>query len=139
MNVSVIQGGRDNKTTADRTFKTNYFTYKVFDPASYNNNCGIKVLSSILGIELDSTKCRKELNIKSGVMLTEDNLIQLYKSKGGKKLSVISDDFDGTIDGDTIYFHNEHYYHVKEAIRHELKNKKTHRGDCIGILKHVNH
>ena len=82
MVVSSIVGGRDNTRSMDRTFKTNYFTFNVFDPASYNNNCGIKVLSSILGVELDSTKCRKELNIKSGLMLTEGNLIKLYKNYG---------------------------------------------------------
>ena len=57
-------------------------------------------------------------------MLTEDNLIQLYKNYGGKNLTIISDDFDGDIDGDTIYFHNEHYYHVKEAERHKLKKQE---------------
>jgi hypothetical protein len=129
--ASSVGGGRDNSRSMDREFKTDYFTFKVYDPKSKNNNCGIKVIESILKTELDTIECRKSLNINSGIMLTTDNLIQLYKNKGGKKLKIISDDFDGNIESDEecVYYHNEHYYHIKEAIRHKLKEKKTKRGN----------
>lgn len=129
--VSPIEGGRDNSRSMDREFKTIFFTFKVFDPKSKNNNCGIKVIESILNIQLDTIKCRMELKIEPGVMLTEENLMELYTLKGGEKLTIISDDFDGDIDGDAIYFHNEHYYHVKDAVRHDLSNKRTNRGDLV--------
>ncbi len=58
MEVTPIVGGRDNTRSKEREFKTYYFTFKVFDPKSQNNNCGIKVIEALLGIKLDSTKCR---------------------------------------------------------------------------------
>ena len=89
MEVSGIVGGRDNSRSMEREFKTYYFTFKVFDPKSKNNNCGIKVIESILGIELDSTICRKELNLKNNVLLSYEDLLKLYKNKGGTKLTII--------------------------------------------------
>jgi hypothetical protein len=125
-------GARDNTRAMEREFKTPYYTFKVFDPKSANNNCGIKVVESILGTKLDTIECRKFLDIAPGVFLTPKNLHSLYERfEAGPELTIIGDDFDGDFEGNAILLHNEHYYHVKEAVRVINKDKKTKRGNLF--------
>ena len=129
--IGPASGGRDNSRSLDRVFKTLHYKLDVFDPKSKNNNCGIKVVESILDMQLDAIECRKLLDIEPGVMLSIDNLITLYKHHGGAALTIVDDEFDEDIEGDAILFHNEHYYQIKKAERIIHKGKSTKRGNLF--------
>jgi hypothetical protein len=137
MTIKFKKGGRDHKRRSTPKLKLANYIFNCIDPASYNNNCGIKCLQELFGNELNSGIIRAELDVMPKILLTCDRLQDIYlrhNPNPDKHLEIIYDEqFDAEMDfesTDYIYLHQDHYVLVKSAEKRNFKDKKTKRGFC---------
>lgn len=139
--IKPVKGGRAwGENTRDTTRKITFKNYeaKAFDPATTqrgDNNCGIRCVSKLLNIKVDTKAARKGLNVLPKTLLTAEQVSEVYKQHGGSKsLTFIDPEYDGKFDlesTDYILLKDQHYTIIVEVEfqDHQEKGKKKQKGN----------
>ena len=127
--IKFISGGCNKHATGDKEIKTSFYTFKLHNPQTMNNNCFFKCVEYILGEKINITTLRKEFNIPTNEEITLDNA---YKILTHLKMNVlIIDEFcNEELDEEQKYIllKKNHYNAIESWTSNLRKDSKTKRG-----------
>ena len=101
--------------TTFKTIESGKWKINTFNPFSRRNDCGIKCVEHILGLNLKSSSVRKEFNLAPNAKLTPTQVSPIYNTynKSNKMLSIIDNMFENNYCPNVsnyILYEKEHYY-----------------------------
>lgn len=143
VDIEFIKGGKfwgENKKDVERKINFNDWECIAFDPATSHtgdNNCGIRVISRMLNLKLNSNEIRKQLNLQTKALLSTNDLVNLYTlCKGKKTLKIIDENYEDEFDLETtdyILYKDYHYTYIIKATKqiHKDTGKKKQKGTLV--------
>jgi hypothetical protein len=135
LEILPIRAGCNTREAKSGGMLGDYYKFQYYNPTSQYNNCGLACLEYLLQVKFNYKQIRKQYNIKSGDMITPQQLRDIYVDNGGVDyLSFIDDNFCGSFNKDYKYIHirDEHYRVINGG---EPKAKVPYKVDKNGKKK----
>lgn len=120
--------------TTFKTIESGKWIINLFNPISQRNDCGIKCVEHILGLNLKSSVVRKQFKLLPNTKLSPEQVLQIYNTYNDSKkyLSIIDTMFENNYCPNVnnyILYEKGHYYVVQSMESKPHKDIQTKRGD----------
>lgn len=127
-NIKFIGGGCNKHAAGEKKIKTSFYSFKLHNPQSMNNNCFFKCLEYVLKSKLHITSIRKQFDLATSSEVGIDDAYRIFQHYQ-KNIIIIDEDYNEELEEGQQYFllNNNHYYVVQsweEIIRKERKTKR---------------
>lgn len=128
ISVKLIGGGCNKHTCTDKTAKTSFYEFSLYNPVSMGNNCFFKCLEHIFGIKLDIKALRKKYELPTNTEINIHDALLIIKDFK-RNIEIIDVEYNEELDDDTTYIllKGNHYYVVEDytdVIRKKIKTKR---------------
>lgn len=131
-----ISGGCNQNKAGEKSMKSAFYNYKLYNPVSRSNNCFFVSLAYLTKTEVDSRKLRKLFNLATGA---EVPVAKAYEIINHLNLDVliIDSDTNEELDANKKYLvlKNSHYYVLESFESIIRKTKRTKRGNLVFDLE----
>jgi DNA polymerase type B, organellar and viral len=128
--VKTISGGCNKHKAGDKKIKSSFYTYKLYNPCSMNNNCFFHCIQKITNLCINTVSIRKQFDIKTNTPISVVNAWQILKSLNLNDIEIIDYDTNEILSNDIKYIllKDDHFYVVESFDENNRKDKKTKRG-----------
>ena len=129
-NIELISGGCNKHTTTNKSLKTPFYEFTLFNPVSMGNNCFFKCLDKILGEKVDIKKLRKQYNLPTDSKIDIQQCYEIMRGITNKIIYIIDYETNEELNNENVYIliKDEHYYVVEKFTEVMKKDRKTKRG-----------